>query len=161
MLVPTEQVANLENLETGRGRVVGPVPVGHFGEARVKQANDPPRDRGEQFCAIETGLEVLKPTITSAELAQVGSGGDAEHPSGEQDGSVREAMSGPVLEIPDAQVDGNGSIGGHKAGYWGPRREAPVFGRDGLEHVAWAVPHQGQTRRVSPEGVAVVRPGRA
>ncbi|MBP6702239.1 MAG: hypothetical protein KA385_01975 [Vicinamibacteria bacterium] len=36
------------------------VPVGHFGQARVKQANDPPRDRCEQFCEIEMGLEILK-----------------------------------------------------------------------------------------------------
>jgi hypothetical protein len=92
------------------------VPIGHLGEAGVEETNDTPRDGSEQFRPVEAGLEVLESAITTAELAQVGSGGDTEQASGVKDGSVGQAVSGSVLEISDAQVDGNGSIGGHTAG---------------------------------------------
>ena len=67
MLIPTKQVADLENLETGRGRVVWTLAVGDLGEARVKQADDSPRDRGQEFCPVEAGFEILKPSTGRGE----------------------------------------------------------------------------------------------
>jgi hypothetical protein len=102
---------------------VGTVTVGHLGEAGLQECNDTPRDGSEQLRPVQSGLEILVSAIAPAKLAQVVSGGDAKEARGIEEGSVCEALSWLVIEISDAEMDGERGIGGGaNFGAIGPRR---------------------------------------
>lgn len=51
-LIPPQQVADLENLESLGGGVVRPAPLGNPGESGVEEVDDPPGDGGEDLRAV-------------------------------------------------------------------------------------------------------------
>ena len=92
-LVPSQQVANLEDLESRGGRVVRPSTFVDLAESGLEDADGSPGDRCQQLGAIKPRFEILIAAVTVAELAQVSSGRDAKQLGGEENGAVRESFS--------------------------------------------------------------------
>ncbi|HQZ18138.1 MAG TPA: hypothetical protein PLD86_14795 [Vicinamibacteria bacterium] len=124
-LVPSQQVANLEDLESRGGRVVRPPTFVDLAESCLEDADYSPGDRRQQLGAIKPRFEVLIAAVTAAELTQVRSRCDTQQSSCEENGAVREPFSRGVLQAADAKVDGEGSVAGHIEGYAG-RKQSPI-----------------------------------
>ena len=114
-LVPAQQVANLEDLESRGGRVMRPSTFVDLAESRLEDGDSSPCDRRQQLGAIELRFEILIAVVTTPELAQMRSRRYTQQASREENGAVRESFSRSMLQASNAKVHGEGIGCGHTA----------------------------------------------
>ena len=81
-------------------------------EASRENLDDLPGEAGVKLCLLEPCLHAHERIVQVSELAEVGSRGETEEPSGRQDGAQSEALCRLVELAAELAADGRAEDGG-------------------------------------------------